>query len=196
MILKWLRALDRGRYRLSTFASVIMSVALVGMWLQLRSVSLQKALLETEIPDLLETISRLESRVADYEGCRNPTPSHNPPLRVNFSDGRVARVSYNMHFLPVWEHYMPPGTAAPEDDEVLMELWLNHTERLLNNMVGVVHGVLEVHSFDYVTQNRHEIARQIRTAAQPLYDRLAFRLLEFNLWEICEVQANPSGVRQ
>ena len=58
-------------------------------------------------------------------------------------------------------------------------------------MVGIVHSVLETHSLDYVTQNRPEIVRQIRIAAEPLYERLAFRLLEFNLWEICEVRVDP-----
>lgn len=175
MILEWLRALDRGRYRLSTFVSAVMIFALSVTALQLRSAQLQNAILKTEVSDLLETISRLESRVADYEGCRNPTPSRNPPLRVNFSDGRVARVSYNMHFLPIWERYMPA------------DVWDSQIERLLNNMVGIVHSVLEAHNFDYVTRNRHEITREITMAAQPLYDKLAFRLLEFNLWEICEV---------
>ena len=190
--LKLLTMMEDRRYRLSTVMLVIMtSVSIVALY-TLRSTSLKEVRLQAEISELSETVAILESQVADYEGCRNPTPSDNPPLRVNFANGRVARVSYNIHFGPVYEYYIPPDRTVPPDEERLFEVWFSHTERLFNNMVGIVHNVLEAHSFDYVTQNRDEVAKEIRTAAQPLYDRLAFQLYEFNLWEICEVRV-PTG---
>ena len=166
------------KYRLSTMMFVVIFLALIlTLW------AYRSAFNEIEVHH--EEIAKLESRVADYEGCRNPTPSFNPPLRINFSDGRVARVSYHVSFAPVLEKY----SALEEDEEMLHQLLHNRTERLNNFLQGKVYSELEVHTFDDVTHNRPAVSQRILEEAKPLYEELDYKIMEFNLWEICEVRA-------
>lgn len=166
------------KYRLSTtmFAGTFLALILT-LW------AYRSALNEIDVHH--EEFAKLESRVADYEGCRNPTPSFNPPLRINFSDGRVARASYHVSFAPVLEKY----SDLKEDEDMLHQILHNRTERLDNFLQSKVYGELEVHSFDYVTRNRAAVSQRILEAAKPLYEELDYMILELNLLEICEVRA-------
>ena len=169
------------KYRLSTMAFLVALFAFIlTLWWYCSA--------REEIEAHHEEIAKLESRVADYEGCRNPTPSFNPPLRINFSDGRVARVSYSVSFMPVWEKYFS-GKSTDPDEERLHQLLHNRTKRLNDFLQGKVYSELEVHAFNDVTHNRTEISRRILEEAKPLYDELDYEIMEFNLWEICEVRS-------
>ena len=174
----WLKGIDR-RYHLGT---VLFVVTLLWCWPLYR----EKESLKIERVELQEIISRLRSKVEDYEGCRNPTPSYNPPLRVNFTDGRVARVSYHVSYRPVWEKYLI--RSEPEVDEAIHQLLHSHSERLNNFLQSAVYSELELLTFDYATRNRQEIAHRIVDRARPLYEKLDFEIMEVNLGEICEVQ--------
>ena len=166
------------KYRLSTMMFLVTFLALIPtLWAYYSA--------RNEIEVHHEEIAKLESRVADYEGCRNPTPSFNPPLRINFSDGRVARVSYHASFTLVPEKY----SDLEEDEEMLHQLLHNRTERLNSFLQGKVYNELETHTLDDVTRNRAEICQRILEEAKPLYEELDFKIMEFNLWEICEVRA-------
>ena len=170
------------KYRLSTimfFVTLFVFVATLWAYCSARE----------EIEAHHEEIEKLESRVAEYEGCRNPTPSFNPPLRINFSDGRVARVSYNVYSAPILEKY----SYLKDDEEMFDELLHNRTHRLNDFMQAKVYSELEARTFDEVTRNREAVSQRILEKAKPLYKDLDYDLLEFNLWEICEVRTLGSS---
>ena len=90
--------------------------------------------------------------------------------------------------MPVWEKYRL-GESTDHDEKFLHQVLQNRTERLNSFLQGKVYTELETHTFDYTTHNRTEISRRILDEAKPLYDELAYNIMEFNLWEICEVRS-------
>ena len=181
----WLKGLD-SKYRLGTILFLITLVVCVFSFRESMRLSRENDALELERVELQERISRLKSKVEDYEGCRNPTPSYNSPLRINFTDGRLARVSYHASYRPVWEKYLNP--SEPEVDEAIHQLLQNQSERLTNFLQSTIYSELEMVTFRYATGNRPEISQRILDKVKPSYEKLDFEIMEVNLGEICEVQ--------
>ena len=54
-----------------------------------------------------KAISALELQVEDYEGCRTESPDGDPPLRVTFTDERVAFANFFQVVLPLSPPVLP-----------------------------------------------------------------------------------------
>ena len=94
-------------------------------------------------------------------------------------------MSYHVSFAPVLKKY----SNLEGDEEMLHQLLHSRTERLNNFLQGKVYSELEVRTFDDVTHNRAAVSQRILEEAKPLYEELDYKIMELNLWEICEVRA-------
>lgn len=125
-----------------------------------------------------ELISALEARLEEYEGCRTGSPYGDRPLRVTFSDNRVAYVNF-FHFM------MPtPDLPGPEAMETLGPAVF---EALASDLISIILTELESVTVEYARNNREKLENIIHEMVSPTFDQFAFSLIQFNLLEFCEV---------
>ena len=123
-----------------------------------------------------EAISELELKVEDYEGCRTTSPYGDPPLRVTFTDERVAFVNF-------------AHLAVPPDSPQWEEIRLSTYEQFSNSLKAAVYLELESVAFGYARTHREQIAQDIVKRVEPTLKSLGLEMLQFDLLEFCEVRS-------
>ena len=136
--------------------------------------------LNTEYKELIssssEVISELELKVEDYEGCRTASPYGDPPLRVTFTDERVAFVNFS-------------HLAVPPYSPQWQEIRLSTYEQFSNSLKAAVYLELESVAFGYARTHREQIAQNILKRIEPTLKSLGLEMFQFDLLEFCEVRS-------
>ena len=113
----------------------------------------------------------------DYEGCRTESPYGDPPLKITFSDGRVAYVNFHSRSIPKnVDDYKKLPEIAQE----------NMHSAFLNTLKSIVYAHLESVELKYARQNRMKIATCIFECTNIMTPVLGTRLLQFDFLEFCE----------
>ena len=134
--------------------------------------------LSTEYKELIfyssDAISELELKVEDYEGCRTTSPYGDPPLRVTFTDERVAFVNF-------------AHIAVPPYSPQWKEIQLSTYEPFSNSLKAAVYLEMESVAFGYARTHREQIAQDILKRVEPTLKSLGLEMFQFDLLEFCEV---------
>ncbi len=126
---------------------------------------------------LREVVSSLELRVEDYEGCRTESPEGDPPLRVTFSDDRVAFVNF-------FHVTVPTNQAAYSTTQ--RHAWFHRYEGFLNSLKSSVYTELESVELSYARKHREQMVDRIVKRLEPTASVLEFELVQIELLGFCE----------
>ncbi len=144
--------------------------------------------------DSHEVIASLELRVENYEGCRTESPDGDSPLRVTFSDNRVAYVNFFHVALPA--NWPPEPTPEWEQWERTAPVF---AEYIGNSLRSAILSEFELVTLEYARTHRDQMMQDIIKRLEPIFGSLGFKLHQFDLLEFCEVrvpvlprQATPS----
>lgn len=113
----------------------------------------------------------------DYEGCRTESPYGDPPLKVTFSDKRVAYVNYFSMSVPI---DVEKFNNLPEDAQH------NMRSGFRNTLKSFVYAHLESVDLEYARKNRIGIAIRILEHMKSMETVLGATLIQFDFLEFCE----------
>ena len=126
---------------------------------------------------LTRQVERLCIQLEDYEGCRTESPYGDPPLKVAFSDGRVAYVNFFSLSVP---NNIDEFKKMPENAQLNMESGFR------NALKSFVYAQLESVDLEYARKNRVRIALRIFENMKSMESVLEAKLIQFDFLEFCE----------
>ena len=134
-----------------------------------------------EVENELETMTLVAK---NYEGCQTISPYGDPPLRITFSDQRVAYVNFF--------HVAVPTGKLKIDDPQWRYLEAVIREQLSNDLKAEVYTELEGITLENARRNRLPLGKKIFQKVQSTASALDYVLVQFEFLEFCE----PSTVSQ